>query len=686
MAIYGSSGNDTLTGTAGGDDIYGYPQGADPDAETGADSISGGAGHDRLYGGGGNDTLRGGDGFDIMVGGAGDDVLQDGGTGLDSFDGGAGDDLFLISGSGNDVFQGGAGQDTLRLEGDATWSRLILDAAAAVETLDLGAGVIRGTSRNDIFDLSGLQVVDYRGRAIEMGAGENRFTGHTGADHVLTQGGYAVFDGGAGADTLRAEGSLVNFNGGAGDDLLLLSGHGWNDTILGGAGADTVRLDGAAERHNLIFDAASGIETLDRAGFALTGTRYSDIFDFSGLSRLANTGPRIDMGNGHDLYTGWSGRDVVSGGFGEDTLIGGGGADHLDGGASADVMRGGAGNDRYIVDNARDLVDETGGNGVDTVASSVSFSLAQSATTKGMLENLVLTGSGAIDGAGNVLDNVITGNAASNILRGGAGGDTLKGGGGDDRLDGGVGFDLMIGGKGNDVYVIDGDTYGFENMLDRVVERAGEGTDLVLSYNNVRLTANVENLILMGTAIQGLGNGLANRMTGNDGDNQLSGAGGGDRLDGRGGRDVLSGGDGADSLTGGAGRDSLTGGAGGAGGDRLAGGTGQDRLTGGAGADRFVFAETPNGNNLDHIVDFSAGGGDRIQLEADIFAGLGMGRLDDADFREGTAAAGTGAQILYHRDSGRLWYDSDGAGGSGRKLIAVLDNHARLDADDIFLI
>lgn len=683
MIIYGTQGSDTLDGTSGGDAIYGYPEGtAFPDEETGNDSLRGGGGNDRLYGGGGNDTLRGGDGYDRMFGGAGDDVLQDGGTGNDEFDGGDGDDLFLISGSGNDLFLGGAGNDTLRLEGDVTWSRLTLDAAASVEVLDLAAGTMRTTSGNDWIDLSGVQSVLYGGRSIEMGAGNNIFTGHAGADDVLTAGGFADFTGGAGNDTLRAVGSLVDFDGGAGDDLLLLSGYGWNDTIMGGAGTDTVRLSAAAIRHNLIFDAASGIEVFHRAGFALTGTSSSDIFDFSGLTRLVDRGPRIDMGSGHDRYVGWSGNDIVLGGHGNDTLIGGAGNDRLDGGSSADTMVGGTGNDRYVVDRASDLVDERGGNGIDRVDSSISFSLMNSASLRGAVENLTLTGSAAINGTGNALDNRIQGNVAANMLSGGDGSDTLIGGAGNDRLDGGTGIDLMVGGEGNDVYVIDGDTATIDDSIDRIVERAGEGVDLVLAYTNVTLAANVENLTLRGEAVEGRGNALANRITGNAEHNLLSGEGGNDRIDGREGRDRINGGSGNDRLSGGDDNDRLLGGDGR---DQLSGGAGQDRLTGNGGADSFIFAESLRSGNADRITDFSSNGGDRILLDSDIFSGLGSGQLDGADFRNGTSASGTGAQIVYDRETGRLWFDPDGEGGAGGRLIAVLDNHARLDADDIFL-
>src|SRR6056297_3390253 len=65
MDIYGTQGNDTLTGTSGRDDIVG---------RGGDDTLFGGAGNDDLYGGNGDDTLVGGAGNDEMKGGNGADL------------------------------------------------------------------------------------------------------------------------------------------------------------------------------------------------------------------------------------------------------------------------------------------------------------------------------------------------------------------------------------------------------------------------------------------------------------------------------------------------------------------------------------------------------------------------------------------------------------------------------------
>lgn len=151
----------------------------------------------------------------------------------------------------------------------------------------------------------------------------------------------------------------------------------------------------------------------------------------------------------NDYLLGGEGNDLLKGGAGIDSLFGEGGNDRLDGGAGADHMVGGAGNDTFIVDNPLDHAHENPDEGIDTVRSSVSFTLDEN------VENLILSGSAAIGGRGNELENEITGNSARNILLGADGNDRLIGGGGDDTLSGGAGRDVLTGGTGRDVFVFD---------------------------------------------------------------------------------------------------------------------------------------------------------------------------------------------------------------------------------------
>ncbi|WP_372166018.1 putative Ig domain-containing protein [Xanthomonas axonopodis] len=128
---------------------------------------------------------------------------------------------------------------------------------------------------------------------------------------------------------------------------------------------------------------------------------------------------------------------TITGTSRNDTLTGTTGNDTIDGLAGADTMTGLAGDDTYIVDNTGDKAVEAANAGTDTVMSSVSFTLGAN------VENLVLAGSGAINGTGNELNNRLTGSAGANVLTGGAGAD---------YLDGGAGTDTLAGGLGNDTY------------------------------------------------------------------------------------------------------------------------------------------------------------------------------------------------------------------------------------------
>ena len=271
-------------------------------------------------------------------------------------------------------------------------------------------------------------------------------------------------------------------------------------------------------------------------------------------------------GSGRDTLIGNAVDNVLTGNADDDSLNGKDGNDTLDGGTGSDTMLGGIGNDVFIVGEVGDVVIELAGEGTDTVRSSINYALGAN------LESLILTGI-ATTGTGNELDNVITGNGLDNLLFGLGGNDTLIGTGGSDTLDGGLGGDVMRGGTGNDTFIVG-------EASDVVTELAGEGTDTVRSSINYALGANLENLILTGSAVSGTGNELDNVITGNALGNRLFGL---------------------------------------AGNDRLIGGDGVDFLTGGAGDDFFVAeinatkVGSKNGPvSLDVILDFSAG--DKIDL------------------------------------------------------------------------
>ena len=219
----------------------------------------------------------------------------------------------------------------------------------------------------------------------------------------------------------------------------------------------------------------------------------------------------------------------------------------IDGGKGADQMTGGVGNDTYYMDNINDDAVELMNGGHDSVVSTVALA-AEIANIEDYVFNIA---TGLIFKAGNA-DNSVAGGSGDDELTGGKGNDRLYGNNGDDRLagaadndvlDGGKGKDEMTGGSGNDIYQVN-------NAKDLGIEAFDDGHDGV--YSTVSITAlfeNVEDLNLVGTGtLNGIGNGLDNRMTGAEGKNTLDGGDGKDVLVGEGGNDILIGGAGADSF------------------------------------------------------------------------------------------------------------------------------------------
>jgi Ca2+-binding RTX toxin-like protein len=354
---------------------------------------------------------------------------------------------------------------------------------------------------------------------------------------------------------------------------------------------------------------------------ASTVKAWSDYNMGAGIKVLTLMGTDDVNGVGNLLDNkifGNAGSNRLEGGDGNDTLDGAGGAN--------DVLIGGAGDDIYVVRTGKETLQEAASQGIDVVQSAVSWTLGAN------FENLTLTGTGAINGFGNDLDNSLIGNASVNRLEGGAGNDVLDGRGGGDTL---------VGGLGNDTYVV-------RDAKDVLIEQANQGTDGVQSAISWTLGANFENLALTGTAsIDGTGNALDNRIMGTSGDNRIDGGAGNDAMIGGAGNDTYvvdsvrdtvteKVGEGIDTVqstvswtlganveklvlagtsaidgTGNADANTLIGNSaanrldGGAGDDRIDGGAGADQLWGGAGNDTFVYTSTHFGSDV--IKDFGTG-------------------------------------------------------------------------------
>ncbi|URD62167.1 DUF4214 domain-containing protein [Sphingomonas sp. KRR8] len=524
----------------------------------------------------------------FVYGFAGNDTISV--TGVTSFvRAGSGNDLinFTWNGAGSGYYystsliDGGSGDDTLNLSG-APGAQI--QVAAGGFTITLGSGYY-----GNVYTVTGIE-------HLQLGSANDTV--------AFPSSDMSTFElrGGAGNDTLQGGPNMV-LRGDEGDDVFSITsrtGAATSGVIDGGAGNDTLyaatgfTIDLAA--HTAQGGSASYIVTGIENVVVTTAGSASTVSGDDNANTLSVNAYRDD-GTVGVIFDGRGGNDVLNGGAGNDQLTGGAGDDILHGGAGADTMVGGTGNDIYDVDNAGDIVTEVADQGIDEVRATIDYTLPSN------VENLNMSGGTQVNGTGNALNNVITGNAQNNVLTGGLGDDTyvvdnvgdvirelagegndtiqasvsyalsanvenlvltgtaninatgntgnnmLTGNAGANVLDGGTGADSMAGGQGNDTYVVD-------NAGDVVVERPGEGTDLVQSSISYQLTANVEQLTLTGSlAAYGTGNELDNVLIGNAQNNVLSGQQGNDRLEGGEGNDTLIGGAGSDTLNGGSGFD-----------------------------------------------------------------------------------------------------------------------------------
>jgi Ca2+-binding RTX toxin-like protein len=477
------------------------------------DQITGSSWNEVLLAHGGDDILHGGDGDDLIDGGDGEDVadyadavvgvkVNLGTVGSQNTGGGGLDTLVSIEGligsSFNDELLGNANSNILYGGGGSD----VLDGGAGDDVLvaGVGAGQYLGGDGRDKIDLSGLGV----DLVVNLRTGE-----------VL----------GAGVTGTSVSG-IEDVKSGSGDDTVVV-GSG-DHYIDGGGGEDEVQVLGKRADYGVQYDAVTGVLSLLKGSEAITlvgveGVRFADgLVALSELTKASEeSGADIVGTQSDDQLSGTPKGERISGLGGNDRLTGQGGSDVLDGGIGMDVMLGNGGNDSYYVDSGGDRVQEDGDGGIDTVFSTVDWSLGAN------IERLVLL-SPARKGVGNGLDNELLGNARDNWL------------------DGGLGADTMAGQSGNDTYVVN-------DIQDMVQEASQGGVDTVLlklgqAYQRYEMSENVERVLVQGR--------LATDVQGNAGGNSLLGNVGDNRLWGLDGDDVLSGGmGGLDFLYGGAGDD-----------------------------------------------------------------------------------------------------------------------------------
>jgi Ca2+-binding RTX toxin-like protein len=662
---------------------------------------------DHSVGDAGNDLIDGGAGADTMAGGAGNDIYyvdNAADTVDESIADSSGNDGIVSSVAWNlaDVAHTKGDVEVLQLVGsaniNATGNALanILIGNSGANVLDGGAGAdaMQGRGGSDVY------WVDNANDVVDESA-----LGSSGVDGIVSTVTWSLADAGrtkGDVEVLQLVGSAnINATGNALANILV--GNGGANILDGGAGADAMQGRGGSDVYWV--DNADDIVDESVAGSSGTDGIVSSIT--WSLSDTVHTRGLVEV-----LQLVGSANINAYGSSLANTLVGNSGANILDGKAGADTMQGRGGNDVYWVDNANDVVDESapGSSGNDGVVSTVTWSLADTAHTKGFVEVLQLTGSASINATGNALGNVLVGNSGANVL------------------DGGGGADIMQGRAGNDTYVVD-------NAGDIVDEAAaGSGTDAIVATlswslaDTVHTRGTIEVLQLAGaTSINATGNAAGNLLVGNSGANVLDGGGGADIMQGRGGNDtyvVDNAGDIVDEAAAGSGTDAivssvgwslsdgihtkgfvevlqLVGSAnvnaygnslanllvGNSGANLLSGGAGNDILIGGAGADSFLFnIGLSAATNVDTIADFSVAD-DTIHLDNAVFTALAtVGTLAATAFTVGAAAADALDRIIYNSSTGAISYDSDGNGGSAAIAVAQVGTGLALTNADFLVV
>ncbi len=623
LAVGASSGSDTLTGI---------------------ENLTGNVGNDTLTGDGHNNILDGGTssnfgGNDSISGGGGDDTIIFQaqtisafntpnvlfGAGGDSVDGGDGFDTIVIN-------AGPAGTNTSARDPNTGATVVATSAVNLIFTPTTMVNVEKIALNASVSPTSGLPIVQQFSLIFDdanIVAGGNLLVTSQAALNPATTvfvdashetDGTLIFQGNLGSDTVLGGAEGDTLDGAGGDDSLagnggndLLTGGAGDNTLSGGSGADTFVGNDQGNNTVLDFSHADG----DRIDLSALPDRFTDLSDVTAHASQDGANTVIDLGGGNSLtldnvifgnllagdflfatpagvsITGTSkadtvddthtpagqplpgaGDDTISGLGSGDQLSGLGGNDQIDGGAGADTMTGGAGDDTYVVAQASDHVVENSGEGGDRVVSSVNYTLGDN------VEDLTLTGSSALKGTGNALDNAITGNDGSN---------TLAGLGGADRLDGGDGIDTATyagSASGVDVSLATGVGHGgdaegdvlshIENLTGSLFNDTleGDGGNNVLKGNGGADTLTYEHAsggitvslaIIAAQNTGGAGTDTISKfqnLTGSGHDDSLTGNGKANIMQGLGGNDTLNGGGDNDTLDGGLGNDLLIGGGG----------------------------------------------------------------------------------------------------------------------------
>lgn len=228
---------------------------------------------------------------------------------------GEGKNVLTNSGSITEVNFGSNGTDIVTNSGKMSLN--------AFDTIELKGG-------NDIFKNTSLTPIK-----VDMGAGDDLFTGGNGVETVIDASGSDKVALGGDDDIYYAlaiiDDGTDTIDGGSGSDLYDASGAGVGVNI----NLDTVAHNFAPITPGLTLVASSAQQGAVKDNIKnfeyVRGSNFNDNIAGSAASNS------LDGGDGADVLFGYSGNDLLRGGTGSDQLFGGAGADSLNGGSGSDV-------------------------------------------------------------------------------------------------------------------------------------------------------------------------------------------------------------------------------------------------------------------------------------------------------------------------------------------------------------
>lgn len=632
--IYGTSGDDSLDGSANGE-VYITGEGNDTVfSRQGDDIIYGGIGSDYIDSCEGNDTIYGDDGS-LIVGNDGNDTIYS--RNGDDFIHGYGGNDSINSGNGNDIVYGGEGNDTIYGEegadsmyggtGDDVY--IIDENDLVTETENEGVDTIKVAYNYTLGE--NLENLEYTGSVNWIGTGnelDNTITGNTGND---------TLDGKTGNDFLSGGGESDSyvFNLGGGNDTIYdhydpyrytTTSGGANDTIIFGEGITKDNITFTGKNGDLIItfnNSTDSITVLNQLLYANhkienyvfadgTSYTYNDVLGLLASYGTSENDTIIGSQTGESIYGGagddsiyshyttysynpwWSGdramefsdNDTIYGGDGNDTIYDDSGINYIDAGNGNDsiyskagdgTIYGGDGNDTLWTQYSDGANYLDGGNGNDYIMGSI-----QEETVIGGLGNDYLNGLGGND---TYIFNLGDGNDTIQDYNGG------YQAGADDKLIFGTGItkeNIMFRGDGNDLIITFSNSTDSIRVVGQLLEYATNKPNIeTFIFSNGTSYTNNDVLNLLVT----YGTETDDTITSSIGNDKIYAYAGNDAINSGSGNDTLIGGTGNDYLYGSSGNDTYL----------FSSGDGVDTITESSGTDVISFDSTVSIDNLYYL-------------------------------------------------------------------------------------